>query len=284
MAFSAWPRIVLQSWDRFVVPYPFARGVYVWGPPLCVPPELSKTEAVKFQSRLAARLDALTAEADRLAMARPGREGEGAVFWLYSVALGGFFIGLAPAVLAQMLLRGKYRRGIRERLGAVAPWEGVQTPIWLHAVSVGEVMAAVPLARALRARRSEIPLLVSTTTETGRAVAEQRLPAARFVFFPLDFGWAVRRALGRLRPRPRPRPRPRRASTMTPLSMERSRAARALLAAALTLVRRVDAPEHACGRASPHGSYSRYDRALVDLRQRDVDGTDARLGTEARRT
>ena len=75
VAFSAWPRIVLQSWDRFVVPYPFARGVYVWGPPLCVPPELSKTEAVKFQSRLAARLDALTAEADRLAMARPGREG-----------------------------------------------------------------------------------------------------------------------------------------------------------------------------------------------------------------
>ncbi len=121
--------------------------------------------------------------------------------WLYSVALGVFFIGLAPAVLAQMLLRGKYRRGIRERFGAVAPWEGPQTPIWLHAVSVGEVMAAVPLARALRARRPEIPLLVSTTTETGRAVAEQRLPAARFVFFPLDFGWAVRRALGRLRPR-----------------------------------------------------------------------------------
>ncbi|HEX7630413.1 MAG TPA: 3-deoxy-D-manno-octulosonic acid transferase [Candidatus Methylomirabilis sp.] len=120
---------------------------------------------------------------------------------MYSVALGVFFIGLAPSVLAQMLLRGKYRRGIRERLGAVAPWEGAQTPIWLHAVSVGEVMAALPLARALRARRPEIPLLVSTTTETGRAVAEQRLPAARFVFFPLDFGWTVRRALGRLRPR-----------------------------------------------------------------------------------
>lgn len=123
------------------------------------------------------------------------------MLWPYSVALGVFLIGLAPTVLARMLLRGKYRRGIRERFGAVAPWEGSQTPIWLHAVSVGEVMAAVPLARALRARRPEIPLLVSTTTETGRAVAEQRLPATRFVFFPLDFGWAVRRALGRLRPR-----------------------------------------------------------------------------------
>jgi 3-deoxy-D-manno-octulosonic-acid transferase len=44
-------------------------------------------------------------------------------------------------------------------------------------------------------------LIASTTTETGRAVAEQRIPAARFVFFPLDFRWAAARALRRLRPR-----------------------------------------------------------------------------------
>ena len=123
------------------------------------------------------------------------------VSWLYSVALGVFFVGLLPGILAQMLLRGKYRRGIRERFGAVASWEGAMAPIWLHTVSVGEVMAAAPLALALRSRRPQIPLLVSTTTETGRAVAEQRLPADRFVFFPLDFGWVVRRTLGRLQPR-----------------------------------------------------------------------------------
>ena len=62
-------------------------------------------------------------------------------------------------------------------------------------------MAAAPLAKELRARHPEIPLLVSTATETGRSVAEQRLPAERFVFFPLDFGWAVAPALDRLRPR-----------------------------------------------------------------------------------
>jgi 3-deoxy-D-manno-octulosonic-acid transferase len=62
-------------------------------------------------------------------------------------------------------------------------------------------MAAAALARLLRARHPEIPLLVSTTTETGRGVAEQRIPADRFLFFPLDFGWAVRRALARLQPR-----------------------------------------------------------------------------------
>jgi lysophospholipid acyltransferase (LPLAT)-like uncharacterized protein len=75
VAFAAWPRIVLQSWDRFVVPYPFARGVYVWGPPLRVPPDLSRTAAEKFRGGLAERLDAVTAEADRLAMARSDQGG-----------------------------------------------------------------------------------------------------------------------------------------------------------------------------------------------------------------
>jgi 3-deoxy-D-manno-octulosonic-acid transferase len=121
--------------------------------------------------------------------------------WLYSTCLGAFLLGLAPSVLWQMLLRGKYRRAIGERFGGVAPWEGAARPLWLHAVSVGEVMAAAPLARLLVARYPDVPLLASTTTETGRAVAEQRIPAARFVFFPLDFGWSVRRALSRVRPR-----------------------------------------------------------------------------------
>jgi 3-deoxy-D-manno-octulosonic-acid transferase len=62
-------------------------------------------------------------------------------------------------------------------------------------------MAATPLARELLAGRPDLPLLVSTVTDTGRAVAEQRLPAKQFVFFPLDFGWAVRAVLDRLGPR-----------------------------------------------------------------------------------
>jgi 3-deoxy-D-manno-octulosonic-acid transferase len=123
------------------------------------------------------------------------------MYLLYGLGLGVFFLGMLPGVLAQMLFRGKYRRGLRERLGRVLPWEGAARPIWLHAVSVGEAMAAAPLAKELRARHPEIPLLVSTATETGRKVAEQRLPAERFVFFPLDFGWAVDPALDRLRPR-----------------------------------------------------------------------------------
>lgn len=121
--------------------------------------------------------------------------------WLYSAGLGTFLVGLTPGVLWGMLRQGKYRRGIGERFGGMAPWDGAARPLWLHAVSVGEVIAAAPLARMLVARHPDVPLVASTTTETGRAVAEQRIPAVRFVFFPLDFGWSVGRALRRVRPR-----------------------------------------------------------------------------------
>jgi 3-deoxy-D-manno-octulosonic-acid transferase len=123
------------------------------------------------------------------------------MYWLYSLGLTTFFLGGLPVFGAQALVRGKYRRGLWERFGRVPAWAGQVPPIWLHAVSVGEVMAATPLARELRARRPDLPLLVSTVTDTGRAVAEQRLPAGQFVFFPLDFGWAVGSALEKLGPR-----------------------------------------------------------------------------------
>ena len=123
------------------------------------------------------------------------------MYWLYSLGLGAFFLGGLPLFVTQAILRGKYRRGLAERLGRVPVWAGSVPPLWLHAVSVGEVMAATPLAKELGSRRPDLPLLVSTVTDTGRAVAEQRLDAKQYVFFPLDFGWAVRSALTKLSPR-----------------------------------------------------------------------------------
>jgi 3-deoxy-D-manno-octulosonic-acid transferase len=81
-----------------------------------------------------------------------------------------------------------------------------QTPpgaIWLHAVSVGEVLSSVELLRRLRERFPRAPLFVSTTTLAGRAIAEQRLAGlADGVFFaPLDYCFSVRRVLRALRPR-----------------------------------------------------------------------------------
>ncbi len=64
VTFGAWPRTILASWDHFLVPHPFGRGVYVWGEPIYVPGDADETAAEKFQSQLAERLDALLAEAD----------------------------------------------------------------------------------------------------------------------------------------------------------------------------------------------------------------------------
>ncbi len=73
VGFGAWPRRFLPSWDRFLVPSPFAHGVYVWGEPIYVPTALTKAEAEKYQSLLAERLDAVTAEADSRAIQQAGK-------------------------------------------------------------------------------------------------------------------------------------------------------------------------------------------------------------------
>jgi len=67
LAFGASPAITLRSWDRFLVPLPFARLVFVWGEPFYVPAELSRDEMARFQEELTLRVNAVTVEADRLA-------------------------------------------------------------------------------------------------------------------------------------------------------------------------------------------------------------------------
>jgi len=107
-----------------------------------------------------------------------------------------------------LLLRGlrdpNYTSTLRERFGDVTPlWQQtVSASIWLHAVSVGEILAAVPLIEEIRKRTPTTPVFVSTTTLAGRETAEKRLTglAAGVFFAPLDYVWAVRRVLRRLRP------------------------------------------------------------------------------------
>ena len=78
---------------------------------------------------------------------------------------------------------------------------GSKPAIWLHAVSVGETLAAKPLIAALRERFPNHRLIVSTTTMTGQAVARERLPEADGVcYFPFDWKFTVRRALDVVQP------------------------------------------------------------------------------------
>lgn len=121
---------------------------------------------------------------------------------LYSTA----FLLLLPSILCRLWLRGfrnpAYRDRWQERIGAYDRALRIEPPVWVHAVSVGEVSAAAPLIRALRTRFPRVPVLVTTTTPTGYdTVTRQFGETVHHVYFPYDLPWFVRRFLARFRPR-----------------------------------------------------------------------------------
>ena len=87
-----------------------------------------------------------------------------------------------------------------ERWGSCAKMGEGAPRFWVHAVSVGEVMAAKPVLRELRKRHPEAFLLLTTTTRGGREVAQGVMEASAVAYFPLDFPWAVSRALRAIQP------------------------------------------------------------------------------------
>jgi len=125
--------------------------------------------------------------------------------FVYSVALAVGMVVSLPYWLLQMARHGKYSKGLTERLGRVP--RRLQLPvekepvIWLHAVSVGEVLAVAGLVEELGRRCPEHRIFVSTTTDTGQALARQRFGEANVFYFPMDFRFAIRPYLRALRPR-----------------------------------------------------------------------------------
>src|SRR5262249_7623757 len=113
---------------------------------------------------------------------------------------------LAPYWLVQGRRHGKYLSDLKERLGFAFP--GLERlpkqragAIWLHAVSVGEALSGIALAKKLKEKYPERPLIVSTTTMTGQALARERMPFAdALIYFPLDWTFAVRRTLKAVQP------------------------------------------------------------------------------------
>jgi 3-deoxy-D-manno-octulosonic-acid transferase len=131
---------------------------------------------------------------------------ESVVMGLYSLLLLGVLVLGAPYWLVRMATSGRYRAGLGQRLGRVpaalrAAVIGQQV-VWVHAVSVGEVLAATRLVLELETALGEgWSIVVSTTTATGQALARERFGAERVFYYPLDFAWAVRAYLRALQPK-----------------------------------------------------------------------------------
>jgi 3-deoxy-D-manno-octulosonic-acid transferase len=123
------------------------------------------------------------------------------VYFIYSFLMGLAALLLAPYWLVQGLRRHKYLSNLGERLGFSFPGLGklpADRPgaMWIHAVSVGEVLSGLALARRLKDTYPARPLIISTTTITGQTLARERMPFAdAILYFPLDWTFCVRRAM-----------------------------------------------------------------------------------------
>ncbi len=128
------------------------------------------------------------------------------MYFIYSFLMGLAALLLVPYWLVQGLRNGKYLSNLGERLGfsfpALANLPANSTgAIWIHAVSVGEALSGITLARRLKETYPHRPLIISTTTQTGQALARDRMPFAdAVIYFPLDWAFCVRRALNAVRP------------------------------------------------------------------------------------
>ena len=120
-----------------------------------------------------------------------------------------FFVGftlLLPHFFWRMRRRGGYARNFLQRIARYSPEAqkrlGEVSRVWIHAVSVGEILVAERLIRELRAAMPDLRFLVSTTTSTGYALADRRLdPQDALIYVPADLPCIIRRALNRIRPR-----------------------------------------------------------------------------------
>src|SRR5271168_1946141 len=128
---------------------------------------------------------------------------------VYSSLLLATLVLGAPYWLVRIATSGRYRAGLRGRLGfvpeglraAIAAAGAGRDVIWVHAVSVGEVLAAAQLVRELRTALPGWVFAVSTTTETGQRLATERLTGSPVFYLPLDLRFAVRRYLRVLQPK-----------------------------------------------------------------------------------
>ena len=128
-------------------------------------------------------------------------------WFLYNVLFSIAYMAMMPHFLLRMKRRGGYRARMGDRFGrypeeTVKAISAMESPVWIHAVSVGEVQVAGQLMRAMREVSPNVRFVFSTTSSTGWKVALKEVGEGDVLMYnPLDFMPCVRRALDLVKPR-----------------------------------------------------------------------------------
>jgi 3-deoxy-D-manno-octulosonic-acid transferase len=128
------------------------------------------------------------------------------MYFIYNLLLLAASPFLALLLIAAAASAQKYRSGLAQKLGfissAVTRKLAGNRPVWIHAVSVGEVMATIPLLQEMKDRYPRQTIVLSTVTATGNHTAALKARQAdAVIYFPFDYPFMVRRAIRRVRPR-----------------------------------------------------------------------------------
>jgi 3-deoxy-D-manno-octulosonic-acid transferase len=126
-------------------------------------------------------------------------------YWIYNSVVIALFVLMLPAVPFLCFCGRRLLRGFPERVGVYSPSAGQALagarPVWIHAVSVGEVLAGSRLQKGLKESFPGKKILLSTSTATGREMAQKTMPSPEgLIYFPLDLPWVILRALKRFDP------------------------------------------------------------------------------------
>ena len=199
---------VLDTWSRMTINLPYSTIGVAVGEPIRVPRVLTAegTEAARLD--VEQKLNAVTASAYRLAGADPARTAPRATtsskgLWLPTYrGLTRALTPAGPAILAYRTRKGKEDASRRnERLGIASRARPLGEVVWMHAASVGEANAVLPLIHALSRRRPDVTALLTTGTVTSAKLAAERLPTgAIHHYVPLDSPFYVRRFLAHWQP------------------------------------------------------------------------------------
>ncbi len=123
----------------------------------------------------------------------------------YTVLVSGIFVSVFPFFWLYSGLTGRYRKGLKERLGllpqGLAQHLAGFPRIWIHAVSLGEVRVAAPIVESLKKRLPDSSIIVSSTTDHGIDLARQTFGKEVLVLYaPIDIIFSIRKALSCLQP------------------------------------------------------------------------------------